>query len=182
VTWRSVAVYWVLGVALAGVVYTDWRANNPVEAEIERPASPVVVADAPIDGVVARHGERILEIRREDDRWRLQQPAGVRLPSDLVDALVDTLITLSPVEIVEEADTRADEFGLAPPMFSIRLETGQRTLATVDLGKRNPTRTAVYARVQGVERIYLLGLNARYYAELIYEEIDKQLSTGPAGP
>ncbi len=165
-TWRSVAVYWVLGVALAGVVYTDWRANNPVEAEIERPASPVVVADAPIDGVVARHGERILEIRREDDRWRLQQPAGVRLPS----------------EIVEEADTRADEFGLAPPMFSIRLETGQRTLATVDLGKRNPTRTAVYARVQGVERIYLLGLNARYYAELIYEEIDKQLSTGPAGP
>ena len=180
-TWRSVAVYWVLGVILASVVYTEWRTRNPVDVEIERPASPVVVADAPIDGVVARHGEMVLEIRKEDDRWRLRRPSGASLPSDLVDALVDTLITLPPVEIVEEVDSRADEFGLAPPMFSIQLETGQRTLATVDLGKRNPTRTAVYARLKGAERIYLLGLNARYYAELIYEEIEKQRESGRQG-
>lgn len=176
-TWRSVAVYWVLATVVGTNLYAEWRARNPFEAEAVLPQAAIVVADsAPIDGVVATRGSLALDVRRVSERWTVQQPAGLQLQPDLIDALIDTLTTIAPVEIVEEAAGRGREFGLSPPLFTVRLDSGPRTLATVELGYRNPTRTAVYARLAGEDRVYLLGLNAQYYVELLYEEVDRQLA------
>jgi hypothetical protein len=177
VSWRSVIVYWVLALVVGANVYVEWRARNPVHAAVVLPVNAIVVAEgSEIDGVVTMRGSLSLDIRRVGGRWTIQSPTGLAVQPDLIEALVDTLTSIPPVEIVEEAGERPDQFGLTPPLFTVRLDLGPRTIATIELGYRNPTRTAVYARILGEDRVYLLGLNAQYYIELIYEEIDKQLA------
>lgn len=176
-TWRSVAVYWLLALAVGANLTVEWRARNPVHMEVALPVAAIIVASgAEIDGVVTTRGSLALEMRQVAGRWTLQSPPGLAVQPDLIEALVDTLTSIPPVEIIEETGERMGEFGLQPALFTVRVDAGPRTLATVELGYRNPTRTAVYARIHGEDRVYLLGLNAQYYVELVYEEVDKQLA------
>ncbi|MEE8310841.1 MAG: DUF4340 domain-containing protein [Candidatus Binatia bacterium] len=176
-TWRSVTVYWLLALVVGGNLYVEWRARNPVQVEVALPVAAIVIIEgAEIDGIVTTRGSLALGIRQVAGRWMLQSPPGLAVQSDLIEALVETVTSIPPVEIIEETGERMAEFGLEPALFTLRLDAGPRTLATIELGYRNPTRTAVYARVRGEARVYLLGLNAQYYVELIYEEVDKQLA------
>jgi hypothetical protein len=40
---------------------------------------------------------------------------------------------------------------------------------TVEIGARNPTRTAVYARRSDQPSIFLVGMNLSYYIDLIFD-------------
>jgi hypothetical protein len=40
---------------------------------------------------------------------------------------------------------------------------------SVQIGARNPTQTAVYARRGDEDAIFLVGMNLRYYIDLIFE-------------
>jgi hypothetical protein len=42
------------------------------------------------------------------------------------------------------------------------------------LGELSPTRTAVYARKSGSDDIALIGLNAKYYIDLVFENVRRQ--------
>jgi hypothetical protein len=96
-------------------------------------------------------------------------PADARVPADLVAAIVAALTELPPVDVVPPAPgARAVEFGLEE--HSVRLVVGTDTEeARVQLGARNPSQTAVYARRDGDEEIVLVGLNVQYYVDLLIE-------------
>ena len=192
-TWRSVVVYWVLAAALGVHLYGEWSARRPIEDIIDRPREPIVTATASaIDTLVIRRGTLELRAKKVDDRWMLQSPPGIEVQPDLIAALVDTLTSIPPIEIISEAGAdeaagptagphNENQFGLDPPLFEVRLDAGPRTVDTVELGARNPTRTAVYAKLESADTLYLLGLNAQYYVELIYEQVDRQLAGARQG-
>ena len=76
-------------------------------------------------------------------------------------------------EVVADGARPGDlaSFGLANPSSSIVLTTdgaGSAHEVTVFLGDRNPTHTALYARRAEDARVYLVGLNLRYYEDLIF--------------
>lgn len=177
-TWRSVVVYWVLALAAGFHVYGVWRERGPVAAVEERPVAPIINATASsIDAMTVVRGDLSVEIERDGERWVVVRPAGLEVSNDLLDALLDTLTTIPPVEILsddEDGGTSIAQFGLDPPLAVLALRSSGASVATVELGKRNPTRTAVYARLVEEDRLYLLGLNAQYYVELAYEQFEKQ--------
>ena len=102
------------------------------------------------------------------------EPAGAVVPPDLVDAAVATLTAGQVSEVVADGARGGDltVFGLATPSSTIVLttngENGSRDV-TVLFGDMNPTRTALYARLADDPRAYLVGLNVRYYEDLIFE-------------
>jgi len=171
VTWRSVMVYWVLAFVVAAQLVFTMRERAVSEKPAESVAAPIVQAPAAsVDTISTETRAGALELRKEAGRWRVESPPGLNVSSDLVGAFVDTLTTIPPVEILPDVPDTLPAYGLEPPLARVRLAAGGRALATVELGERNPTRTAVYARRRDDRHVYLLGLNAQYYLELLYEQ------------
>jgi len=75
-----------------------------------------------------------------------------------------------PIELIPEGSGDLAAYGLDPPQAIVRMASAGRPVATLEFGERNPTRTAVYARRPDQKQVYLLGLNAQYYLDLIFEQ------------
>jgi len=108
---------------------------------------------------------------RDADRWRAVEPAGAKIPSDLIAATVATLTAgQAAEELAPEPEHGLAAYGLDTPAASIEVAlTGAPAPVTVDLGARNPTRTAVYARRSDEPTLFLIGMNVSYYIDLIFE-------------
>jgi hypothetical protein len=171
--WRRIFVFYVLAALIGGGLYFEQRVRSPVIAR-ENTAPPVVEFLASrIDVLKLEGGGVDLRFERADGRWSLVEPDGIDIGSDLVEALLDTLTTIPPVEILEGQDESLVQFGLDPAEFVLAMSSVGEPVASVEIGQRNPTRTAVYARVDGAGPVYLLGFNAQYYVELIVDEVER---------
>jgi hypothetical protein len=178
VTWRHVIAYWALALALAGWLYADSRTSATPPVDPETAVAPLVAPPLErFDEVVLARGADRFVFRRKDGRWTQSASDAVTVPSDLVAALLDTLSTIPPIERLASESSTAPEFGLAPAETRIELRSGGATALEIDIGRRNPTRTAAYAAVAGKPAVYLIGLNAQYYLELIFDEITRQRSS-----
>jgi hypothetical protein len=106
----------------------------------------------------------------------------------VIDAVLDSFATLPPIEIVSPGKDDENQFGLVPPRMRIRIEQGGELISTVVLGELSPTRTAVYARKSGSDEVALIGLNAKYYIDLVFENVRRQRASAgiplpePAAP
>jgi hypothetical protein len=171
--WRRILVFYVLAGLIGGGLYLEQRMRSPNVA-VDNAAPPIVEFLASrIDEVQLEGGGVDLRFERSEGRWSLVKPRGVDIGSDLVEALLDTLTTIPPVELLEGQSGNLEEFGLDPAQFVLAMFSEDEAVASVAIGIRNPTRTAVYARVDGDGPVYLLGFNAQYYIELIVDEMDK---------
>jgi hypothetical protein len=173
-TWRHVLVYWVLAAIVGGLVYVGIERDAAIPPAAPEVASLVTTSLARIDDVTVRRGSATLAFGRESDRWVLKSPAGFRVTSDLVAALLDTLASIPPIERLSTDGRGSGPFGLSPPEAEVVLDGPDVEPVTVDIGSRNPTGTAVYAAVAGDDSVYLLGLNAQYYLELVFDEVARQ--------
>jgi hypothetical protein len=177
VSWRRIALYYGLSAVLGLYLYVHHLWTTPNLPEAKTDTTPIADIDSQRpDTVVLEHRGLEVEAGRLGRRWVLRKPPGLSVTSDLLDALIDTLTTIPPIEIVADASAKDEEYGLSPPLTHVELLSGGKVLASLYLGKRNPTRTAVYAGREGDDRVYLLGLNAQYYVELIYEDISRQMA------
>lgn len=178
-TWRRAIGYWAAALALAGWLYFDSRSPEGSPGAEEVPALAPLVAP-PVerfDEVSIVRGTETFVFRKSGGRWEETTPGDVSVPSDLVAALLDTLSTIPPIERLAGKSTTAPEFGLSPAQTRVELHSSGKKAHEISIGRRNPTRTAAYAAVTGHTDVYLIGLNAQYYLELIFDEIARQRSS-----
>jgi len=174
-TWRHIAVYYVLSLILGGYYFAfEWRPNpdQPI-----RGVRPVVqnrflpLARKDIHELVLRRQDATVQCRRTDgDTWETIQPMGAQITSAIVASLIENLTLEKEVQIVEQSTTNLKPYGLEPPYSTLELKgADSNLLATVAIGDRNPTESAVYARKDNSQQVALLGYSVRYYEELIFE-------------
>jgi uncharacterized protein DUF4340 len=170
-TWRRAILYWgCFAVLAAYYLVAERRPAGEVAAHLAR-APFLSLAEGEIDAVELRRDEARVRCRHIDQRWQVVEPAGRTVPSDLVGALVANLIQLPDVEVVAETSANLAQFGLDTPASQIVLTTSGGPSITVRLGSRNPAGTAVYAQRSDSGRVYLIGLNVRYYEDLVFEAL-----------
>jgi Domain of unknown function (DUF4340) len=172
VTWRRALFYVAVWAALAAYAFATRPGPPPAPA-------PAAQLPAPTDALA--HGMRSSEVAeieiqtpsaqvvlaRTGDRWTVRQPVGALVQGGLVDALLASLLETPEVGSIDS--DRAAEFGLNDPHLRIRLRRAGGNPLVIDIGARNPTGTAVYARVEGSPHLALIGLNAQYYADLLIQ-------------
>jgi hypothetical protein len=160
--WGVLSVYYVaFRTVTAGAEHAARavRIGEPV-----RPTPAAAVTRLSLDA----HGTR-LRCELRDGQWAVVEPADSRVPADLIAAIVATLTELPPVDVVPAtAGTRAAEFGLEEHSVRLTVGTGSEEVR-LQLGARNPSQTAVYARRDDEEEIVLVGLNVQYYVDLLIE-------------
>src|SRR6201993_5481300 len=115
--WRYTLILAV--VALAGVAYLRFfEMKQPSTEEARRQAQNVVNFDrSKVDGVIIQNGDEKIEIRRRDNKWRLETPIKDQADGALVENLLSDLETWQkegtiPSKDIENDKSKLNEYGL----------------------------------------------------------------------
>ena len=120
--------------------------------------------------------ERVPDANEHDPSARLYkvvEPDGKFVPEDLMKALVGLLVNAKSVEVVSSGSKDVAQFGLDQPKGEIVISSADRPKPIeIHFGAENPTHTAVYARIEGVDKVFLLGKNLEYYQTLMFQWVE----------
>lgn len=184
-SWRRIGLYYGLAVAF-GVYFFAFVWDPVGERPHLREYSPTQSRFLPF----TRDSIQELQLHREGqvirclfdgDSWQVVEPLGGYATSSLVTSLIENLTTEQETRVVQEATDDLAAYGLNPPHATIVLKgRTESELATIFIGSRNPTSTAVYASKEGSPEIVLLGYSAFYYEELLFEAAT-DFTAGPNG-
>jgi Domain of unknown function (DUF4340) len=128
-----------------------------------------------IDAVTMTAGGRTIRFEKTSDghTYRLVEPPNKFVPQDLMKALVSLLINAKSVEVVSTDPGNLAEFGLDRPRAGIAVKApSSRAPIEILLGADNPVGTAVYARIRGVPKVFLVGKNLDYYRTLMFQWVE----------
>jgi Domain of unknown function (DUF4340) len=128
-----------------------------------------------IDAVTVVSGTESLRFQKDKDGkfYNLVAPPGKFVPHDLMDAMVSLLTSAKSVEVVAEDTSDLAQFGLDHPKSVLTIESsGQPQPIKIAFGNENPTHTAIYAQIEGIPKVFLLGQNIEYYQSLMFQWIE----------
>jgi hypothetical protein len=172
-TWRTVGViYAALGVLMLALFLSGRPEVEEPEGGPAAPESLLGTDTSAVNAVVFRRAGREVRAARDGERWRIVEPVGSAIAPDLIAATVATLTAGQKSEIMRDASGGAlDAFGLTAPrsVVEVTLAGAPDRPVRILLGAGNPTKTAVYAKREDAPTVYLVGLNVRYYEDLIFE-------------
>ena len=169
--WRTTVILAI--VALAGVGYFKFfEMKRPSTEEAQRQARNMINFDrSRIDGIVIQNGDQKIEIRRRDNKWRLETPIKDQADSALVETMLSDLEnwqkegTISAKEI--DADkSKLAEYGLNNPKLKLKL-LGHDRPPEILFGKDAAMEGRMYVRFQNSKDTFIAGQSVR-------KDIDKK--------
>lgn len=169
--WKTTVA--LTAIALGVFVYLRFfELKQPGTEEARRQAQNVVNFDQDkIDAIVILNGDEKIELRRRDNRWRLETPIKDQADGSLIDNLLRDLGnwqkegTISAKEI--DADkSKLSEYGLNKPKLRLKL-LGEDKRPAILFGKDAALEGKMYVRFENSKETYLAG-------QSIKKEIDKK--------
>jgi hypothetical protein len=169
--WRTTLV--LAAIALGVFVYLRFfDLKKPGTEEARQQAQNVVNFDRDkIDAIVILNGDEKIELRRRDNRWRVETPIKDQADGSLIDNLLRDLGnwqkegTISAKEI--DADkSKLTEYGLNKPKLRLKL-IGEDKPPPILFGKDAALEGKMYVRFENSKETYLAG-------QSIKKEIDKK--------
>jgi hypothetical protein len=156
----------VLGVVTVGVLAlalfqgTRVADTDTAEPELFVPSVADAVNDIAAIDLVAPGGEVTVRLRRDEDRWRVENKHGYEADFRQVH---DLLRDLASAERVEAKTARADWYGRLgvtriddSDAGGVALRFPDRDLPGVLIGNRDPAGIGRYVRIEGVDQSWLI--------------------------
>ena len=141
--------------------------SEAASVRIERVGSPAVVLYRGLGG------------------WRLTDPFASGADEQAVMKLVDVLTQTPVVEVISDSEllklgrTRAD-FSLEEPVLTVTLTGMDKSVCRFMFGSATPTQDGVYASVEGVDAVFILGKPAFSFVDVRPDDL-RQRSLLPLG-
>src|SRR6184192_2905782 len=173
--WRYTLILAV--VALTGVVYFRFfEMKRPSTEEATRQAQNVVNFDRnKVDGIVIKNGDQQIEIRRRENKWRLETPIKDQADGVLVDNLLSDLETWEkegtiPAKDIEADKSKLTEYGLNNPKLKLKL-VGRDKPPEIWTGKDAALEARMYVRLQNSKETFIAKQSIRKDIDKKTEEI-----------
>ncbi|MGO9452330.1 MAG: DUF4340 domain-containing protein [Candidatus Binataceae bacterium] len=178
---RSAIIFTALFLVLFPIYrYVD-RPPESAAAKVEEQEESLLKLNA-IDSLTLTRGSETLRFQMTPDGklFQLVQPQGAFVPQDLMQALASLLVSAKEVEVVSEDINDLAQFGLDIPRSEMTIVPTGGTGQPVHLyfGAENPTHTAIYARIEGIPKVFLLGRNLEYYESVMFEWVEGKQGKG----
>jgi uncharacterized protein DUF4340 len=124
-----------------------------------------------IDGIVIQNGDQKIEIRRRDDKWRLETPIKDQADSALVDTLLSDLENWQkegtiPAKEIDSDKSKLAEYGLNNPKLKLKL-LGHDKPPEILFGKDAAMEGRMYVRFQNSKETFLA-------SQSVKKDIDKK--------
>src|SRR4051812_36611890 len=169
--WRNTLILAII--ALAGVAYFRFfEMKRPSTEEARRQSQNMVNFDrTKIDGIVIQNGDQKIEIRRSDNKWRLETPIKDQADSALVETLLSNLENWKKEGIITAKEIDADksklaEYGLNNPKLKLKL-LGHERPPEILFGKDAAMEGRMYVRFQNSKDTFVAGQSVK-------KDIDKK--------
>src|SRR5262245_23246293 len=137
-SWPRALGYLVAAIVLASVYFATAPPPPPSPASEEPAASGG--AGSSVDSVRLETGGRTVRATRAGDQWRVVDPPGNKVPSDLISALVAAVLETPAEPVASGAEGLAD-FGLDAPWARLTFGRSNGQPVTLSLGAANPAET-----------------------------------------
>lgn len=179
--WRTTLILAV--VALAVFAYLRFfEMKQPSTEEARRQAQNVVNFDrSKIDGVIIQNGDEKIEIRRRDNKWRLETPFKDQADGALVENLLSDLETWQKEGTISAKDIEVDksklnEYGLNRPKLKLKL-IGSGRPPEILFGKDAALEGRMYVRFENSKETFLARQSVKKDIDKKAEEFrDKKLT------
>jgi uncharacterized protein DUF4340 len=169
--WRNTLILAVI--AVAGIAYFRFfEMKRPSTEEARRQAQNVVNFDRnKIEGIVIQNGDQQIEIRRRDNKWRLETPIKDQADGALVENLLSDLETWQKDGTITAKDIQSDkskltEYGLNNPKLKLKL-LGRDKPPEILFGKDAALESRMYVRLQNSKETFLT-------TQSVKKDIDKK--------
>src|SRR5215468_2757453 len=169
--WRTTLV---LALVVIGVFayLRFFEMKQPSTEEARRQAQNVVNFDrSKVDGVIIQNGDEKIEIRRRDNKWRLETPFQDQADSALVENLLSDLETWQkegtiPAKDIEADKSKLSEYGLNRPKLKLKLLGSDRP-PEILFGKDAALEGRMYVRFDNSKETFLV-------RQSVKKDIDKK--------
>ena len=171
---RPAIIYTVIFFILLPIYFWIQPTVKPAGA-LEEQQESLLKLGGGIDAIKIVSGPESLKFQKTGDGkfYQVVDPPGKFIPRDLMDALVSLMVDAKSVEVVADNTNDLSQFGLDHPKSVMTIEApGHQQPITVAFGNENPTHTAIYAQVEGIPKVFLLGENIEYYQSLMFQWIE----------
>src|SRR5215472_3013751 len=169
--WRTTLILAV--VALAVFAYLRFfEMKQPGTEEAKRQAQNVVNFDrSKIDGVIIQNGDEKIELRRRDNKWRLETPIKDQADGALVENLLSDLETWQKegtiaAKEIETDKSKLTEYGVNNPKLKLKL-LGRDKPPEILFGKDAALEGRMYVRFQNSKETFLA-------TQSVKKDIDKK--------
>jgi hypothetical protein len=158
--WKTTIALLVIVVAL-GLYLKFYETKQPDTVEALRQSQQVINFERDkIDGIVIQNGDDKIDMRRRDNKWRLEIPIKDQADSSLIQNLLSELddwqkdATISAKEI--EADkNKLNEYGLIKPKLRLKL-SGPGAPPEILFGKDAALEGKMYVRFENSKEAFLV--------------------------
>ena len=179
--WRSTFV--LAAIVLAVFAYFRFfELKQPSTEEAKRQAQNVVNFDrAKIDGVIIQNGDEKIEMRRRDNKWRLETPIKDQADASLIENLLSDLENWQkdgtiPAKEIEADKNKLNEYGLNKPKLKLKL-VGQDRPPEILFGKDAVLEGRMYVRFDNSKETFLAGQSVKKDVDKKPEEFrDRKLT------
>ena len=179
--WRTTLILAV--VVLAGFAYFRFfEMKQPSTEEAKRQAQNVVNLDRnKVDGVIIQNGDEKIEIRRHDNKWRLETPFKDQADGALVENLLSDLETWQkegtiPAKDIDADKSKLNEYGLNRPKLKLKLIGSDRP-PEILFGKDAALEGRMYVRFENSKETFLAKQSVKKDIDKKAEEFrDKKLT------
>ena len=179
--WRNTLILALI--ALAGFAYFRFfEMKRPSTEEAKRQAQNVVNFDRnKIDGIVIQNGDQKIEIRRRENKWRLETPIKDQADGAVVENLLSDLENWQkegtiPAKDIDTDKSKLAEYGLSNPKLKLKL-LGREKPPEILFGKDAALEGRMYVRFQNSKETYLATQSVRKDIDKKPEEFrDKKLT------
>lgn len=169
--WKNTLILAII--AVAGVAYFRFfEMKRPSTEEARRQSQNMLNVDRTnIDGIVIQNGDQKIEIRRRDNKWRLETPIKDQADGALVETLLSDLENWQkdgtiPAKEIDADKSKLAEYGLNNPKLKLKL-LGHDRPPEILFGKDAAMEGKMYVRFQNSKETYLASQSVR-------KDIDKK--------
>lgn len=156
--------------------------KRPGTQEAQRQAQNIVNFDrTKIDGIVIQNGDEKIEIRRRDNKWRLETPIKDQADGALVGTLLSDLENWQkegsiPAKEIDSDKSKLAEYGLNNPKLKLKL-LGYDRPPEILFGKDAAMEGKIYVRFQNSKETFLASQSVKKDIDKKPEEFrDKKLT------
>ena len=179
--WRTTLI---LAVVVLGVFayLRFFEMKKPSTGEARRQAQNVVNFDrSKVDGIIIQNGDEKIEIRRRDNKWRLEIPIKDQADAALVENLLSDLETWQkegtiPAKDIDADKSKLNEYGLNRPKLKLKL-IGPDRPPEILFGKDAALEGRMYVRFENSKETFLAKQSVKKDVDKKAEEFrDKKLT------
>jgi len=170
-SWRNTLILALI--ALAGFAYFRlFEMKRPSTEEAKRQAQNVVNFDrTKIDGIIIQNGDQKIEIRRRENKWRLETPIKDQADGAIVESLLSDLETWQkegtiPAKDIDTDKSKLTEYGLNNSKLKLKL-LGRDKPPEILFGKDAALEGRMYVRFQNSKETFLA-------TQSVKKDIDKK--------